>query len=303
MARTTGLEQAIRTLAEGDLEGARRQGRRVARTGELEALASAWLEGLDADSGLAGAYADGSGFPAYGRGRSAGALLRSRVAWVARLWESTPGPRILDLGSGDGKVLAEAVSKLPSDRRLLLDVVEPSGPLMERARAAIPSDRVRAFHRTSAESFVRDVQGADRWTLGEAFLSLQSVPRERRLELLASLAGRLERFALIEFDVEFGGLPLESSERCRAVCDRYRVGIREYAEGMDEVTARGALHGFLMPMLFGSFRGDGSRSNEEQPIVDWIQLFADAGFGLESRETLCEHWWSRPEALVFRSRG
>lgn len=297
-----GLEGAIRSLAAGDLAGARRHARRVAGEGELEALALDWLEGLDPDKDPSGAYADPGGFPAYGRGRSAEALLRSRVQWLVDLWSELPAARVLDLGSGDGRVLAEALDRLPPGTRPNLDLVEPSGPLLGLARSTIPPGCVHAFHPASAEAFVDGLRGNRRWALGQGFLSLQSVPRGRRNQLLSSLAPRVERFALIEFDVNFGGLSHRSSERCRAVCERYRTGIREYGGEMDPETAHRARHGFLMPMLFGSFRDDGPRSNDEQPIADWIRLFEGAGFALEHREVLCEHWWSRPVALLFRSR-
>ena len=291
---------AVRHFAKGELERAAHRADEIAPPGDLYAQAARWLDRA-ARGAEGGAYSDPEGFSAYGRGRSAQAFLEARVELLTGEWRGATPATVLDVGVGDGVVLARAVERAGLVHPPTFDLVEPASGLLARASSAMEALHPRPpmrVHAASIQDFAARAAEGDRWDLAQALVSLQSLERAARAPVLARLRTRADRLIVAEFDVTLGRLDLLSRERIRRVHDRYLEGLAEYADPVDADTREKAVQGFLMPMLFGYFAPGEARSNDEQPIEDWARELEGAGFAIERCEPIAEHWWAAPCAIV-----
>jgi SAM-dependent methyltransferase len=188
---------------------------------------------------------------------------------------------VVDLGCGDGRLAAAAVR--PGLARL--DLVEPSASLLAAARARLEGLGAPVIaHRRTAQSFVAGLGPSDRWDVGQSTFALHAVPPAERAGVLRSLARRVGRLMIIEFDVP--PYADRSPEHARYAAERYGVGIAEY--GADE----SVVDGFLLPVLVAQFDPARPRHTWEQPISRWVADLRAAGFGPIESRLVSPYWWA-----------
>ena len=190
---------------------------------------------------------------------------------------------LLDLGCGDGRVVAATLA--PSVTTV--DLVEPSGALLELAVAAVAAAAngrgidVRA-HAVTAAEFLATTSG--RWDLAQSTFALHTMAATERAPVLAALRAHTSRLLIAEFDVP--AFADRSAEHAAYVADRYERGLAEY-DG-DEVVAQG----FLMPVLVGQFEPGAPRHTHEQPASAWAAELHAAGFTDVAVQPLHRYWWA-----------
>lgn len=188
---------------------------------------------------------------------------------------------LLDLGCGDGRVVA--ASSVPSIARI--DLVEPSAALLDLAVAALAGTAAAVHgHAETAAAFLEGDGAGDRWDVAQSTFALHTMPPDDRAPVLRTLAGRVGRLLVAEFDVPAFA---DRSEDHAAYCaDRYERGLREY-DG-DAVVAQG----FLMPVLVGQFAPGAVRHTHEQPAAAWADELRAAGFTDVTVTPLHPYWWA-----------
>ena len=83
--------------------------------------------------------------------------------------------------------------------------------------------------------------------------------------------------------------------------DKLDIRLSEYTGQIDPALEEQVKQGFLMPILFGYFRSDASRSTFEQTIDDWSAELEAAGFQVARRELIYRYWWADAYLLFARA--
>ena len=190
---------------------------------------------------------------------------------------------LLDLGCGEGRVaLAAAQCSVRS-----VDLVEPSGPLLDVALASFATDRPRVSvrgHAQTADAFLAGLPDAARWDAVQSTFALHTMTAASRAAVLRAVARRSGRLLIAEFDVP----DVEDRSRAHAAyaAERYERGLAEHVG--DEVVAQG----FLMPVLVGQFDPGTARHTHEQSVSAWAAELRAAGFDAVTASTLHPYWWA-----------
>jgi hypothetical protein len=242
-------------------------------------------------------YSESDSFTAFISGGSNLALYDSaRRLLTERLLALQPDS-LLDIGTGDGSVLVPVITALLAPPTVLT-FIEPSLTLLERAmRFAWDKGLQPDAHPYAVEQVLASLD--QRWEAAIATWSLHNLPPATRAEVLRSLAGRVQRLFIAEFDDPTGRYedPLDPA-RIRHIHDRYVMGLQEYP-GQE---GRRVRLGFLMPVLYGYFAREGRRSTYEQPIARWEEELQAAGFSLAARTLIYPYWWADAYLLEALSR-
>ncbi len=293
------FHEAVRTFALGRIGAASRVMATVAGEHELYAHSARWLA-EHAEGRLPGPYDDASAFAAYRTGVPSGRLRDAGSAALARLLIERRPARMLDVGAGDGVVLARAFAEGVTPAQLTL--VEPSSDLLRRAATAV-SDRVTAVRfNGTVQGFAERAPPLPPWDLVHASLSLQNLDTEERARVLPFLASRGLSLLLVEFDCLRPDGDALDADRIRWTHDRYLIGMDEHTGSpLGAEQEERAKQGFLMPMLFGGFLTGRSAPNYEQPIAAWIDELMAAGFTDVTERARVPHWWS-DGVIVLASR-
>jgi SAM-dependent methyltransferase len=233
-------------------------------------------------------YADPSAFERFiDGGGNVELYRRARSALAAAIGHAGP-TSVVDLGCGDGRLTTSAI--WPGLARL--DLVEPSASLLAAAQARVQGLGAPAVaHQETAQAFVDSLRPppADRWDVAQSTFALHALPPADRARVLRTLAGRVGRLLIVEFDVP----PFDdrSPDHARYAASRYELGLAEY-EGDESV-----VDGFLLPVLVAQFDPARPRHTWEQPIAKWVDDLRAAGFGTVSSSFVSPYWWA-PAALV-----
>lgn len=280
--------------AEGDLDGALRAVQPIAGQGELYAQAARWLEQV-AESGQTDVYQDADAFEIFIRSGGNVALYAALERMVAAAWDTHRPITVLDIGSGDGRALDGILRHTQLRPLPALDLVEPSESMLPKALEQLsqygPSVKVQGFNCT-VQDFMDDTPSGTHWDLCQATWSLHNLAPDERALLFRWLRDHCTTLLIAEFDVQGEAYPLLSWERVRLVHDRYLAGIAEYTGHTDPAIEERVKQGFLMPILFGYFRSDSSRSTYEQPIDDLSAEVQAGGFGPPKKELINQYWWA-----------
>ncbi len=286
--------QAIWHYAEGNLNAALTAAQSIAGQGELYAQAARWLAKV-AQGGETSPYLETDAFAAFIRGGGNVALYDAVERMVAAAWDDHRPATILDVGPGDGEVIAGALRHTALEPLPAFDLVEPASNLLPKALHRLgqqtPPVKVRGFNHT-IQSFVAEAPATARWDLCQATWSLQNLSPTERAPLLRWLKDRCGVLLIAEFDVQAEKYPLLSPERVRLIHDKYVAGVAEYTGQMDPALEERVKQGFLMPILFGYFRSDAARSTYEQPIGRWVGEVEAAGFRAVERRLIHHYWWA-----------
>jgi hypothetical protein len=156
--------------------------------------------------------------------------------------------------------------------------------------AGLGAASLHCWHST-AQAFVENLDPSMRWDLLQATFALQALPRAERMEVLRRLRPRVQRLALVEFDIP--RLAHGSDAYIDSLLHRYH----RIAAGYNDDRALVA-HGFLAPMLLGQLRPPLQPSNWEQPQPDWQEDLAACGYHTVHSATLFDYAWSPAFLLV-----
>jgi hypothetical protein len=147
-----------------------------------------------------------------------------------------------------------------------------------------------------------DAHSTAQWDLCQATWSLHNLAPDERALLFRWLRDHCTSLLIAEFDVQAEAYPLLSWERIRLVHQRYLAGVAEYTGHIDPALEERVKQGFLMPILFGYFRSDSSRSTYEQPIDRWSAEIQAGGFGPPKKELIYRYWWADAYLLAAHAR-
>jgi hypothetical protein len=295
--------QTVHHYAGGDLDAAMAAAQSIAGEGELYAQAARWLAKV-AQGGETGAYLDADAFAAFIRGGGNIALYNAVESLVAAAWDDYRPASILDIGPGDGKVIAGALRRTRLQPRVTFDLVEPAANLLPKAVDQIsqhaPQAKARGFN-SSIQSFMAEAPTTARWDLCQATWSMQNLSPTERTPLFRWLRERCATLLIAEFDVQTEMYPLLSPERIRLIHDKYIAGIAEYTGKMDPALEERVKQGFLMPILFGYFRSGAGRSTCEQTIGQWMDDIEAGGFRDVQRKLIYPYWWADAYLLIAQA--
>lgn len=259
-----------------------------------------------AGAGSSSPYAAPGAFEAYRRCPPA----RDLMHWAAGHLSdelSDDVDHVIDLGCGNGELLARAIAANPAPPPSFVTLVEPEERLLaaaeERLAAACP-DATLCVVAGSLQDFAPSaaldacVAHASGPTLALATWSLQNLAPGERAPALAALAARADRLLLAEFDV---ALPPDADDdaRLRFLHDRYAAGVPAHDPARCGEDGRLAIDGFLMPMLLGAVRAVDERPNHEQSLDAWIDEARRAGLRVRTPLRHDGHWWSPAFATVL----
>lgn len=190
--------------------------------------------------------------------------------------------RLLDIGTGEGHGLLGALT----DDVGHIDVVEPSAQRLAVVTATLTRRGIphRAYAMT-AQQFMAGAQ-AGPWDLVQETFALMTLSRQDRAALFGWLRPQATRLALVQFDVPDLGVGLEP-RWFRYLVERYDRGIRQYDADRDLVA-----QGFLVPVLLGVLGDDAHQQHHEQPISQWVDDLATAGFVPAEPRRLYDYWWA-----------
>lgn len=282
------LYLALLTFGAGEHNLAASYARRSAEAAPASLVrreAAAYLERVVA-AGKAGVYTSGEAFATFIRSGGNVPLYAALSAALRQSYDEYTRLDLLDIGVGDGLALLPALAS--SIARL--DLVEPSGQMLARARTELAERDVP--HRGFAEPIqLFMAHSTERWDIAQATFSLQSIPPEERLPVLRWLRSHSDQLLLAEFDVPDLG-ELYAPARVRYFVARYEQGLAEYPDDEGLVA-----QGFLMPVFFGAFDPSAARTNYEQPIELWEFDLHRAGFTSVTRRHLYDYWWA-PAYLI-----
>ncbi|QWT19372.1 hypothetical protein KPL74_16695 [Bacillus sp. NP157] len=280
---TDTLAHALRLLAERGnavpwLE-------RAAGEGSGMAAALVRLVALDEEQG---AYDAPRAFELFIRAGGNPSLYAAVSAALARLYDQLGTRCVLDVGAGDGLALLPALGQA---RRVpnTVDVVEPSGPLLDALRPRLPAGKAWQL---TLQAFLAQLAPERRWDLVQSTFALQSIPPGERLDALRRLRRHATRLAIVEFDVPVFN---DARERFASLAQRYERIAREYGDAAPLVAG-----GFLAPMLLGQLNAS-TPSNWEQPIAAWQDELALAGYRVASASLLHDYAWAPAWLIVAKA--
>ena len=285
-------------------------GLRLTGDGRLADAASAFKQAADAGSKLGDAlaslvagqaarspYEKTETFQVFINGGGNVELYSAVHAALAELHLSVDARSLLDIGAGDGRALLPPLS---SSRNSLarLGVVEPTSELLDGLKAGLgkvglnDGTEVELWPKT-LQSFLECPHVGPKWALAQATFSLQSVEPGERTRALRELRSRIDRLAIIEFDVP--DLEAGSEEEIASIAARFESGLIGYGEQATLVA-----EGFLAPMLLGKVRDPSQRHNWEQPADLWVRELTSAGYEVDEVRTVALYSWSPAFLLVAR---
>ncbi|MEJ2855687.1 MULTISPECIES: class I SAM-dependent methyltransferase [unclassified Saccharothrix] len=274
---------ALRALTEGERERAAEAA--AASDGEVGRALAAYLAS-DADGSV---YDQPAAFTAFIDGGGNVGLYRAVARALAGLYDADKPRWVVDIGCGDGRALVPSLEKA-RHRPRKVTLVEPSAALLagavERLRGV--EELVVDARNVRVEEFLADTGEVD---LVQSTFALHALPHEERDVVLAALASRVGKLALVEFDVP----DLDGEERLKFLAETYERGLAEYGEDRDLVA-----QGFLMPVLTGQLLPGAKRSTWEQPATSWAAQLGRAGFTDVRLEPLFDYW-SSPAFLLTAS--
>jgi len=217
---------------------------------------------------------------------------------------SLRGMRVLDVGPGDGLLIAGALRHVHLQPLPAFDLVEPAADLLSKTLAKLsqhtPPVEAQGFNGT-IQQFVDHVPPESHWDLCQATWSLHNLSPTDRAPIFRWLSERCTTLLIAEFDVHAEHYPLLSRQRVRLVHDKYLAGVAEYTGHLHPALEEQVKQGFLMPIMFGYFRSDASRSTCEQPIQAWSAEIRDVGFGTVRRELIYHYWWADAYLLIAQA--
>ncbi|NUT46295.1 MAG: class I SAM-dependent methyltransferase [Saccharothrix sp.] len=275
---------ALGALATGDVERAS-AAVRGGGTPLAEALAS--YLGTARDGSV---YDQPAAFEAFIDGGGNVALYRAVTEALGRVYAAVRPAGLLDVGCGDGRTLAPALTAEHAPSSVTL--VEPSGVLLDAAVRALEGFSVDARH-TRVEPFAAALGADEVFDVAQSTFALHTLPHEVRDGVLADLVGHVGVLAVVEFDVP--DLPHAGPEHLRFLAEAYERGLAEYADDRDLVA-----QGFLMPVLTGQLVPGAVRATWEQPAARWAEQVRRAGFTDVRVARLHDYWWS-PAFLLTAS--
>ncbi len=254
--------------------------------GDADPLALALRAGLarPADD----VYVDPSAFTRFIATGENPALYAATIGALRSHW-SEVGGALLDIGCGDGRVVAAMVG--PGDE---VELCEPAGAMRAAARAAVEVTGA-SVTREIATPIERDVETwepARRVARTQATFALHNLDPATRVRCLTHLAEHVDRLALVEFDIPaFADRSVDHAEYCART---YRRGVEQHADPS-------VIDGFLVPVLLGQFLPGRVRHTHEQPVAAWAAELEEAGFGDVRVEPVHDGFWWGPAALVSGS--
>ncbi len=292
------VERALGALVVGDVDRARRE---VAGGGTP--LARALAEHLR-DDGHGSVYDRPAAFEAFIRGGGNVGLYAAVSAVLADLYDRHRPTSVLDVGCGDGTALLPALAAA-SHHPGRLDLLEPSAPLLDAAlrevwrwQDAAGSGTQVTSRPTTAQVLAADLAagtGEDAtWDVLQSTFALHTVEHGPRTEVLRRLRPRVDRLAVVEFDVP--DVAVGSPEHVRFLARTYEQGLAEYTDDRDLVA-----QGFLLPVLTGQLRPGAVRATFEQPATAWTRQLEDAGWADVAVRPLHDYWSS--PAFLLTARG
>lgn len=292
------VERALGALVVGDVDRARRE---VAGGGTP--LARALAEHLR-DDGHGSVYDRPAAFEAFIRGGGNVGLYAAVSAVLADLYDRHRPTSVLDVGCGDGTALLPALAAA-SHHPGRLDLLEPSAPLLDAAlrevgrwQDAAGSGTQVTSRPTTAQALAADLaagSGEDAtWDVLQSTFALHTVEHGPRTEVLRRLRPRVDRLAVVEFDVP--DVAVGSPEHVRFLARTYEQGLAEYTDDRDLVA-----QGFLLPVLTGQLRPGAVRATFEQPATAWTRQLEDAGWADVAVRPLHDYWSS--PAFLLTARG
>lgn len=284
MTSPNGVTPVLAALVAGEWVQAAELARDAATAEPNSRLAAALAEFLHLQQ-TPGVYDEPTAFEAFIDNGANPELYRRTIAALRAIHAADQPAAVLDIGCGDGRVVAAALDRA-TDR---VDLVEPSDALLGQAVGAVVHDRVAVVaHAMGASELMAHAPPQQRWGIAESTFALHTTHPDERPALLRWLAVRVDRLLVVEFDVP--AFADRSPEHLAYLAERYEAGVREYAEHPDVVA------GFLMPVLVGQLDPSRPRYTFEQPIAAWADLLVAAGFAV-STTPVVDYWWA-PAVLV-----
>jgi len=275
---------ALQALVDDDRAAARH-----AVAGDTSLVGRALARFLDTGPRGGSVYDRPAAFAAFIRGGGNVGLYAATSAALAGEYAVHGVDALLDIGCGDGTALLPALDRRPVPR---VDVVEPSAALLGVTAAALSTRAgvTASTTGTTVQEFLRDLPPDRHWDLAQSTFALHALETTDRTAVLAQLAGRVRRIAVVEFDVP--GLPPRGPDQLAFLAGTYERGLAEYTADRELVA-----QGFLMPVLVGQLAPGAARSTWEQPASDWAAQLTAAGFGGVSVRPVFDYW-SSPAFLV-----
>ncbi len=281
------MVDALVAIAGSDPESGRALAREAARESPSSLLPNALANYLGRGS-TDGVYSEPSGFAEFIENGDNPRLYECTIARLAEIHAALRPERVLDIGCGDGRVTVGVVQQESQ-----VHLLEPSAELLLMAQGRFTeSGQDVVAHQSEVGAFLRGLdaeESAEDWSLVQSTYAMHTLRPSDRVEVLARLRQRTNRFVFVEFDVPH--FEDRSRDHADYAAARYELGLREYAAHPNVVS------NFLMPVLVGQFDPTRQRHTFEQPIAFWSEQMLDAGWSSVSFRTIADYWWA-PAVLV-----
>jgi SAM-dependent methyltransferase len=215
------------------------------------------------------------------------AMRACRAEFVSFAVDSLPAEsgslRVLDVGCGDGGLLAELLPALLEagrwDEVSAVTLLDPSPAMVssakERVATAWPNARVDG-RVARLEDVARSLEGPYDLVVGS--LSLHHMPAELKHRTLAALAPSMDHLLLLELDADHDTPEVGSPRLAASVHQTYGWMLAQIL-GPDapEAVARESADQFVAPELISLLtRPRGDRSEYHMPRGAWLDLLTDA---------------------------
>lgn len=270
------LVDALVEVANGDRRAAATIVEQCVTADPSDRLAASMLEALRSTNG--DVYATPGGFQAFIDNASNVTLYDATIDHLRRRHDELRPTSVVDIGCGDGRVTRACLTRSVA----AVHLVEPSESLLRDAMTRTGWPVTPAPHPADASRFVATLDAADHFALAQSTFALHTIAPEERSRALASLRAHTERLIVVDFDVP--AFADRSRDHADYAIERYRTGVDEYAEIPE------AISGFLMPVLLGQFDPSATRHTFEQPVAQWVDEVAAAGFD-PMVEIIDDYWW------------